>query len=219
MQAAALKKKPGSAETELGDGRRLRTENSRRKISEGFIALVAEGVVTPTAEEVALRAGVGVRSVFRHFKDMETLYLELVAHSRHLTARLSTPRVDAADLEATLDKLVDERTQVYDSVMPFQIAAQAHQHESANLSLHGEQFAAQQRAALLDALPKHLLKDKAVFEALNLALSFDTWMRLRREQRLSRPAARRVIVLTCSALLRDAAATSGTAPRRSRAGP
>ncbi|MBW8755785.1 MAG: TetR family transcriptional regulator, partial [Sphingomonadales bacterium] len=102
MQVAALKKKPGSAETDLGDGRRLRTENSRRKISEGFIALVAEGVVTPTAEEVALRAGVGVRSVFRHFKDMETLYLELVAHSEQLTARLSTPLVETADLQATL---------------------------------------------------------------------------------------------------------------------
>jgi AcrR family transcriptional regulator len=219
MQVAALKKKPGSAETDLGDGRRLRTQNSRRKISEGFIALVAEGVVTPTAEEVALRAGVGVRSVFRHFKDMETLYLELVAHSEQLTARLSTPVAEAADLQATLDQLVDERIHVYDNVMPFQIAAQAHQHESANLSLHGENFAAQQRATLLDALPRHLLKDKAVVEALNLALSFDTWRRLRREQRLSRPAARRVVVLTCSALLQDAAATGGTAPQRNRPRP
>ena len=36
--------------------------------------LVHEGVLVPTAQTVAERAGVGIRTVFRHFDDMETLF-------------------------------------------------------------------------------------------------------------------------------------------------
>ncbi|MEO8374286.1 MAG: hypothetical protein ABI471_03615, partial [Sphingomonas bacterium] len=53
------------------DGRRRRSETSRDKIVEAMLAIVAEGQITPSAEQVALRAEVGLRSVFRHFKDME----------------------------------------------------------------------------------------------------------------------------------------------------
>src|SRR3546814_3782718 len=35
--------------------------------------------VTPSAEQVAARADVGLRTVFRHFKDMESLYREMSA--------------------------------------------------------------------------------------------------------------------------------------------
>ena len=86
--------------------------------------------------------------------------------------------------------------------MPFHIAAQVHQHESAFLRAHQETFADLQRSTLLNALPRDLLRDKSTLEAVNLALSFDTWMRLRREQRLNRAAAKRVVALTCSALLK-----------------
>ena len=55
------------------DGRRLRSQVSRAKIVEALMTLVEAGQVDPSAEEVAATAGVGLRSVFRHFKDMESL--------------------------------------------------------------------------------------------------------------------------------------------------
>jgi AcrR family transcriptional regulator len=190
---------------EIADGRRRRAENNRNRISQAFISLIAEGVVAPTAEDVANRAGVGLRSVFRHFTDMETLYRKMVAHSRQLASSLADSGPPDEDPQKMLDRIVDARAAVYEAIMPFQIAAQVRQHESAHLRLHQESFAELQRSALLESFPKELLRDKALLEALNLALSFDTWMRLRREQRLNRAAARRVVLLTCSALLQEPA--------------
>jgi AcrR family transcriptional regulator len=192
-----------SHEVEITDGRRRRAENNRNRISQAFISLIAEGVIAPTAEDVASRAGVGLRSVFRHFSDMESLYREMVAHSKRLASSLAGHSSPEEDWQTTLGRIVDARTAVYEAVMPFQIAAQVHQHESAHLRLHQESFAELQRSTLLESFRKDLLKDKALLEALNVALSFETWMRLRRDQRLNRAAARRVILLTCSALLQE----------------
>ena len=59
------------------DGRRSRTVETRKRIVIAVAALVQEGKVTPTAEEVSARADVGLRTVFRHFDDMDTLYQEI----------------------------------------------------------------------------------------------------------------------------------------------
>ena len=56
------------------DGRLLRSERSRQLIIDACQELVNEGVLVPTAQNVADRAGVGIRTVFRHFADMETLF-------------------------------------------------------------------------------------------------------------------------------------------------
>ena len=56
------------------DGRLLRTERSRQLIIEALHELINEGILVPTAQNVADRAGVGIRTVFRHFADMETLF-------------------------------------------------------------------------------------------------------------------------------------------------
>jgi AcrR family transcriptional regulator len=191
--------------TEVVDGRRKRGENNRLRISEAFLALIAEGAVSPTAEDVASRAGVGLRSVFRHFKDMEMLYREMASHSQRVAGRLADTGFSEETGQERLDQIIDARTAVYEEMMPFQIAARVHLHESAYLRLHLESFADFQRAALLESFPKEWLKDKSLLEALNLALSFDTWLRLRRDQRLNRSTARRVVALTCSALLQDKA--------------
>ena len=57
----------------VADGRRLRSERSRQAIIDAMLKLVEEGVLVPTAQQVSERAGVGIRSVFRHFSDMESL--------------------------------------------------------------------------------------------------------------------------------------------------
>ena len=49
------------------DGRLLRSERSRQLIIEAIIKLVDEGFLIPTAQQVAERAGVGIRSVVQTF--------------------------------------------------------------------------------------------------------------------------------------------------------
>ena len=57
------------------DGRRQRSERSQTAIIEAALALMDEGSLVPTAQQIADRAGVGIRSFFRHFADMDSLFL------------------------------------------------------------------------------------------------------------------------------------------------
>lgn len=56
------------------DGRLLRSERSRKLIIQSMVDLVDEGFLVPTAQQVAQRADVGIRSVFRHFDDMDDIF-------------------------------------------------------------------------------------------------------------------------------------------------
>jgi AcrR family transcriptional regulator len=68
---------PAASTDELNlkpDGRLLRSERSRHLIIEATIELIGEGILIPTAQQVAERANVGIRSVFRHFDDMDSIF-------------------------------------------------------------------------------------------------------------------------------------------------
>src|SRR5256885_9861605 len=55
------------------DGRRLRSERTRRLIVEAYMALVRENRQVPTAVQIAERAGYSVRSIFERFPDLQAL--------------------------------------------------------------------------------------------------------------------------------------------------
>ena len=64
-------------EASTEDGRRRRSDRSRRQIIEALFDLISEGNVSPSAASVAERAKVGLRTVFRHFEDMDSIYDEM----------------------------------------------------------------------------------------------------------------------------------------------
>lgn len=59
------------------DGRNKRSEASRQLIINAMIKLVNQGNYMPTAQQVADTSGVSIRTVFRHFTEMELLYREI----------------------------------------------------------------------------------------------------------------------------------------------
>ena len=61
------------------DGRHARRERSRAAIIEAVFDLVQEGKVPPQVEDVALRAGVSVSSVFRNFDGLADLQHQVFA--------------------------------------------------------------------------------------------------------------------------------------------
>ena len=61
------------------DGRRQRSQRSREKILKAYWELMLNGDMNPSAATIAKHAGVGLRSVFRHFEDLDTLLRELMA--------------------------------------------------------------------------------------------------------------------------------------------
>src|SRR5690349_22289922 len=71
---APVKADRNAAATPALDGRVRRGERSRDAIVGALFDLIGGGVLQPTAQQVADRAGVGIRSVFRHFTEMDSLY-------------------------------------------------------------------------------------------------------------------------------------------------
>ena len=63
------------------DGRTLRSDRSKQAVAQAGFDLLNEGHVRPTAADIAKRAGVSLRLVFHHFKDMEGLYARI--HELH----------------------------------------------------------------------------------------------------------------------------------------
>jgi AcrR family transcriptional regulator len=157
MQSALLQfvtPRSGEEPALAEDGRRRRSDVSRARIVGALLELTREGHFEPSADLVAERAGVGRRTVFRHFRDMDSLYGEMqtaiLSHVQHL-AQLP---VEGQTWKQRLDHVVDLRARIFEEVMPFRDAAEAHRHRSVFLRVEHEQTTHILRDMLLQVLPK-----------------------------------------------------------------
>lgn len=166
------------------DGRKLRADESRARIVEAVLALIGEGAVHPSAEAVAARADVGLRSVFRHFKDMESLYAECSARMRAGVAPFAAEPLTGADWRARLGQLLERRADIFERLTPYKIADDAHRAGSAILQAQHAQMTLALRKSLNAVLPPDL-RGSLTADAIDLAVSFEAWLRLRRDQGLT----------------------------------
>lgn len=174
------------------DGRRRRSQQSRDRIVAAMMALVEEGQISPIAEQVAERAQVGLRSVFRHFNDMDSLFAEMAMRLARNYQSALAPFV-STDWHGQLFEAVDRRIAIFETMLPFKRAADAHRHSSAAIQANHGEITQLLRARLRGMLPPELQNDAVAFEALDFLLSIDSWQRLRLEQKLSPEIARAVI--------------------------
>lgn len=139
----------------------------------------------PSAEKVAERADVGLRTVFRHFNDMDSLYREMSSEIEvELRAVIEQPLL-AADWRDRLLEMVSRRALAFERIAPFRRAADTVRHRSPLLTADNMRFAHGLRGLLLAELPKEIADDPLKLEVLDLLLSWEAWSRLRREQGLS----------------------------------
>ncbi len=186
--------------SEVVDGRIRRGTENRKRIQNAFLELVRAGNHSPTAELVAETAGVGLRSVFRHFDDMEGLYREIgEAIEREVEPIWNVP-FRTTRWQERLGEMISRRAAVFERIAPFRVASLLHRHESPFLDQRQMRFAAEQRALLEAVLPAAIRSDAARLEALDLALSADAWFRLRREQNLDVAQAQAVVARIVTAL-------------------
>lgn len=101
------------------DGRRARGVRTRAAIIDALLELVGTGDLAPTAQRIADRAGVSVRSVYQHFDDVEGLFKEAAARARALATE-QAPRIDARlSVSERIDALVCARSTVLEEMLPF----------------------------------------------------------------------------------------------------
>ena len=183
------------------DGRRRRSQDSRARIVAAMLDLVREGDVSPGAETVAARAEVGLRTVFRHFKDMDSLYGEM-SHAMEVEVRkvVAQPLKGETPHDRVLE-LIERRSSAFERIAPFKHAADAHRHYSKVLAAGHKTLVTESREILQRLAPAEVLADPLKLEALDLLLSFEAWSRLRREQGLSVEKTREVLAAAVQRVL------------------
>lgn len=186
---------------EIADGRRRRGQDNRDRIVAAMMEIVHAGEIAPSAEQVAARADVGLRTVFRHFQDMDSLYREIAAVvGAEVRSVLGRPLTGAT----WQDRLIERAGRLaiaYEKMAPYKRAADAFKHRSKFLGTDYAKLVQEQRSKLEAELPAELSRDRDRVEALDLVLSFEAWARLRNEQGLSPRRAQTVVEATVRALI------------------
>jgi AcrR family transcriptional regulator len=183
------------------DGRRRRGEDNRAKIVAAMLEIIHAGEVAPSAEQVAARADVGLRTVFRHFQDMDSLYREMSGVIEvELRGVVGTP-FKSEDWRERVVELIDRRGWAFDKIGPFLRASMVFRYRSKYLEVDNTRLVAALREILKRQLPPEVARDQLKVEILDLLLSFETWSRLRREQGLTPKRARETLEAAVRKLL------------------
>lgn len=185
------------------DGRALRSERSRRKIVDALFELVGEGNLMPTARQVAERADLGIRTVFRHFADMDSLFEEMSARLREEVKESLQAEIPDCAAAERLDELLRRRCRFYERISPYWRATEAQRSRSAFLTATHRSEAPKLRANLFAWLPEIESLPAELTDALELAMSPEAWHRLRTEQKLSIKRATAATRYSVLALCRD----------------
>ncbi len=183
------------------DGRRRRSADSRRRIVEAVIRLVRQGDAAPSADKVAAEAGVGRRTLFRLFSDMESIYREIQTVMLEKIAPVRAIPLKGDTQSERLHALIDRRSRFFEEILPLTLAAELHRPRSAMVQAGHARMQAELRAILIGLLPAPLLADPVGREAADAVLSMDLWRRLRVDQGLAPDMARAVLHHIVSGLL------------------
>ena len=99
------------------DGRHARRDRNRLAVVDAMLSLYAAGNLDPSSDEIAERAGLSPRSLFRYFEDLDDLVR--VAISRQHERLLPTSALDVSSAGALSDRvsrLVAQRVRLFDRI-------------------------------------------------------------------------------------------------------
>jgi AcrR family transcriptional regulator len=185
------------------DGRLLRSERSRAKMVEAMYELVGEGELSPTARQVADRAGVGIRTVFRHFSDMETLFAEMNGLLLEEAGPFLAAEPPEGGLTDRVIALVRSRARSFERFEPYLRSTRLYRARSPFLQESYTRFLADQSAMLRCWLPELEGAPGDWADAMEAATCFEQWDDLRSTRGLGKARSRAVMERMARALAAD----------------
>ncbi|MCU1494166.1 MAG: TetR family transcriptional regulator [Acidimicrobiaceae bacterium] len=194
------------------DGRRARGERTRLRVLEALLALVEEGELRPTAQEVASRAGVALRTVYHHFEDVEALRrmalnLQLTRHREILQS------VDPkADLDERIRLVARQFRKLFEAVTPIRRATLFDEHSSPEMAegLRSSRLVRRNHVAQAFAaeIARRSSDGRVALDALDTSTSWQSWHYMRTSLERSAGAAEKILILTLHDLLAPRTAKS-----------
>ena len=191
-----------TAVAHLSDGRRLRSERSRQAMINAALILIEEGNFAPTAKQISARAGVGIRSFFRQFEDMDQFF---AAVDEHTVGSFWESFLHEGDREGALterlDSIVATYAKAFEEHRSLLLATKSLRWSSRVLKENYERYQQISRANKERWLPEMSQLPSDERELADAYLSFEMWHRLRDIQGLSCSAAQTLILKALTRLL------------------
>ena len=188
--------------TQFNDGRRLRSERSRKSMIDAALELIAEGNFAPTAKQISERAGVGIRSFFRQFEDMDQFF---AAVDEHTVGSFWESFLHEGDREGALterlDSIVATYAKAFEEHRSLLLATKSLRWSSRVLKENYERYQHISRANKERLLPEISQLPSDERELADAYLSFEMWHRLRDIQGLSCSAAQALVLKAVTRLL------------------
>lgn len=189
------------------DGRTARRDRNRNEVVEAALALVDEGVVDPSVEQLTARSGLSARSIFRYFEGLDDLRRAVIrSHFERVQPILDTANAAEGNLDARIKRFVDMRIRFNESIAGPARTAQARAHVAPFIAEDIQHY----RQILDASVRRHFapeLKARARAEAedlislINVLVSFDGWDLMTRDHQRSRTQVRRAWTLALESLL------------------
>lgn len=99
------------------DGRTLRRTRNRTAVIDALLSIIREGNLHPGASEIADRAGVSHRSIFRYFDDLDDLVRTAIDHAFVEAGPLAQiPDIGTGTLDERIASFVDSRIALFELV-------------------------------------------------------------------------------------------------------
>ncbi|MDG1165698.1 MAG: TetR/AcrR family transcriptional regulator [Porticoccaceae bacterium] len=183
------------------DGRRLRSDRSRQVIVEAMLQLINGGNLVPTAQQIAVHAKVGIRSVFRHFEDMEAIFATADQIWREGFIGKSSSVDPALSLAQRIDWAVEEIHKLYEYNSNILKSTATRRWRSAFLKQNYARYQSRMRADITRTLPEMAHLSSSRQEAIFGLMSFEYWDRLRDHQSLSAEGSAELLIDLLTSLI------------------
>lgn len=193
-------------EEPLVDGRHARSARTRTAVAAAMFDLIVAGSPQPTAQEIAERAGVSARAVFRHFDNLEALLEEVARHQIEQVSRELPPIVTEGTLQQRVYALVTNSVCRNELIAPVRRAVLASYSVSDQFKVRHAWLRGVVRKQIQKVFSSEIARLPAKkrperIAAIRALLSFSYWIALREHEGLSKDAATRTLGETLSALL------------------
>lgn len=188
------------------DGRTARSRRTRTAVVDALLALQEDGHLAPTAQQVAARAGVALRTVFGHFCDMETLWAEAGARELARLECLADEISPDLPLPERVERFATSRARVLERLLPVMRSARLREPTSPQLATNRRIFveAGDDEVRTVFASELARLDGDAAARLLDIvyvAAGGPTWEVLRHDRGLSQEQSRDAVHAALAALL------------------
>jgi AcrR family transcriptional regulator len=189
------------------DGRTRRRLNSYERAVDAFLDLVESGNDAPTAQQIAERSGISVRTVFRLTEDIESLHAAGILRQMERTAHLYVALPKTGPLTTRLRMLVKNRVDVFEGIAPVRRFADRMAATSASIAEGLELHHLVLRTQVAEVFEREL-KEKprhrraTALDAIDVAASWENWELLRQGKGLSVTSAARVMEVLIAGAVR-----------------